>query len=107
MSVERTGGPLLWPMLTALALWLAWLRCEDGESVAPACASRTQAPVWTIDLNRAEAGALQVLPGVGPSLADRIVKDREVHGTFKGPEDLDRVPGIGPALLERIRPHVR
>lgn len=98
---------MLWPMLLALALWIAWLRCEDAEPVAPTCASLTQAPAWTIDLNQAEAGALQVLPGVGPSLADRIVKDREVHGAFKGPEDLDRVPGIGPALLERIRPHVR
>lgn len=107
MNGERTGGTLLWPMLMGVALWIVRLRCEDTEPVTSACASPARAPAWTIDLNRAEAGALQVLPGVGPSLADRIVRDREVHGAFKGPEDLDRVPGIGPALLERIRPHVR
>jgi competence ComEA-like helix-hairpin-helix protein len=107
VSGARTGGLLLWPSLLALALGLAWLRCGDGERLGPACATLPQAPRWTIDLNEAEPGEMQVLPGVGPSLAHRIERERRVHGPFKGPGDLDRVPGIGPALLERIRPHVR
>ncbi|MFN5741689.1 MAG: ComEA family DNA-binding protein, partial [Planctomyces sp.] len=47
------------------------------------------------------------LEGVGPSLASRIVADREVHGPFATIDDLQRVPGIGPATLDRIRASLR
>jgi competence protein ComEA len=60
-----------------------------------------------LNINTANAEALQALPGIGPLLADRIVADREAHGPFRTPEDLLRVPGIGPKRWERIRPLVR
>lgn len=43
------------------------------------------------------------LDGIGPSLAHRIVADREAHGPFSSIDDLQRVEGIGPATLDRIR----
>lgn len=63
--------------------------------------------VGPLDLNTADAEALRALPGVGPTLAERIVADRDAHGPFRTPEDLLRVPGIGPKRWERIRPQVR
>lgn len=63
--------------------------------------------VGPLDLNTADTEALQALPGVGPTLAERIVADRDAHGPFRAPEDLLRVPGIGPKRWERIRPLVR
>lgn len=67
----------------------------------------TAAPVADpIDVNRASAAELSLLPGVGPSLAAAIVADRESRGPFRRPQDLDRVRGIGPAILARILPHV-
>jgi len=60
-----------------------------------------------INVNTADAEALQALPGIGPGLAERIVTDRETHGPFRRTEDLLRVPGIGPKRWERIRPLVR
>jgi competence ComEA-like helix-hairpin-helix protein len=57
-----------------------------------------------IDLNRADRGALEGLPGVGPALASRILAAREER-MFTSLEDLERVPGIGPATIERLRPH--
>jgi competence protein ComEA len=60
-----------------------------------------------LDLNRADAGALSRLPGVGPVLAARIVAARRARGRFRSLEELLEVPGIGPATLEKIRTGVR
>jgi competence ComEA-like helix-hairpin-helix protein len=56
-----------------------------------------------IDLNTAPASELDLLPGVGPVLAARIIEDRQANGLFKDLEDLDRVHGIGPRTIERLR----
>ncbi len=63
--------------------------------------------VLPLDLNSADAEALQGLPGIGPTLAARIVADREAQGPFQRAEDLLRVPGIGPKRWERIRHAIR
>lgn len=60
-------------------------------------------PAPLIDLNRAGAEELQILPGIGPALAGRILEHRQREGPFREPEDLLKVRGIGPATLERIR----
>lgn len=57
-----------------------------------------------LEVDHATAADFERLPGIGPSLAARIVADRERNGAFGSPEGLDRVPGIGPKILERIRP---
>ena len=69
--------------------------------------SRPFAEGETIDPNVAEAAELDRLPGVGPSRALRIVREREENGPFAGVEDLTRVSGIGPASVERLRPYLR
>jgi competence protein ComEA len=56
-----------------------------------------------ISLNSASAQELTRLPGIGPSLAGRIVAWREGHGAFRSLDELERVPGIGPATVARIR----
>lgn len=64
-------------------------------------------PPRTVDLDRADAVDLELLPGIGPALAARIVADRAANGPFGSPEALRRVRGVGPAIVEGIRPHVR
>ncbi|MBQ9392789.1 MAG: helix-hairpin-helix domain-containing protein [Oscillospiraceae bacterium] len=59
-----------------------------------------------LDLNRADAAALERLPGVGPTLAARIVDYRRAHGAFASVEELLQVEGVGPATLEGLRPYV-
>ena len=61
-------------------------------------------PRAPIDLNRAGAGELDRLPGVGPVLAGRIVLQRRRFGPFHEVDELLAVRGVGPRLLERIRP---
>lgn len=60
----------------------------------------------TVDLNTADAAALETLPGVGPATAEKIIAHRDGVGPFTGLQDLDAVPGIGPAALERLRDRV-
>jgi competence protein ComEA len=55
-----------------------------------------------LNLNHATVIELERLPGIGPSLARRIVADRDAQGPFASVAALDRVPGIGPALLGRL-----
>jgi competence protein ComEA len=57
-----------------------------------------------LDLNRAGAADLELLPGVGPALAQRIVSHRATHGAFSSVDALSQVRGIGPKTLARLRP---
>lgn len=59
-----------------------------------------------VDVNEAPWPELALLPGIGPTLAKRIIWEREHRGPFRAPSDLARVRGIGPVTLSRIRPHV-
>jgi competence protein ComEA len=65
--------------------------------------SPTGAAAGPVDVNRAEAGDLEALPGVGPATAAAIVTERERNGPFLTVDDLERVPGIGPAKLDALR----
>ena len=59
-----------------------------------------------IDINEADAEALQLLPRIGPAMAERIVAHRRLHGTFRQPDDLLNVTGIGPKTLEQLLPMI-
>jgi len=56
-----------------------------------------------INLNTADAAALESLPRVGPSLAARILAWREANGRFTSIEDLMSVSGIGDKTFEGLR----
>jgi competence ComEA-like helix-hairpin-helix protein len=58
-----------------------------------------------VDVNHADENALQTLPGIGPSLARRIVEARR-RKPFASVDDLTRVRGIGPATVKRLRGRV-
>lgn len=75
----------------------------DATADAPAPASTPPPPV---DLDRASLAELDALPGIGPTLAARIIADREANGPFGSLEALQGVRGIGPALAARLAPRV-
>jgi len=60
-----------------------------------------------VDLNTADAAALEALPGVGPATAAAILEHRERIGRFSSVEQLLDVPGIGEAKLAALRDLVR
>lgn len=55
-----------------------------------------------INLNTAKAEELMRLPGVGPTIAARIVEHREKHGPFKRPQDVIIVRGMHTKLYRSI-----
>ena len=64
----------------------------------------TQAsPGPRVSLNSADEVQLQVLPGVGPALAARIIDWRTTNGPFSTIEQLTNVSGIGEKTFEKMR----
>ena len=84
----------------------------SGAASAPAAAGPRAAAApadtatGTLDLNRAGVDELDRLPGIGPTLARRIVDHRRAHGPFREVDELLAVRGIGPRLMERIAPRL-
>lgn len=99
---------LLWAVTAAIAAGTVWLYAAAGpDAVVRAPSGQVgQSSGAVLDINTADAAALEELPGVGPVLAERIVAAREEDGPFDGPEALLEVPGIGPATWEDIGPFV-
>jgi competence protein ComEA len=61
----------------------------------------------TVDINSASADELQRLPGIGPSMAARIVEHRRQSGRFTAAEQLMDVSGIGEKTFSKMQPFVR
>lgn len=78
----------------------------EQETVA---AQEPQSPPATrpvprrVNINTASATELETLPGIGPVLADRIVKYRRRSGPFASVERLLDVEGIGPKKLAALK----
>ena len=59
--------------------------------------------IGKIDLNRADARALEGERGIGPALAGRIIAYRERQGGFKDVEELKKIKGITRYRFEKIK----
>jgi Helix-hairpin-helix motif len=103
MAAVTRGFAVLLGVLLAVVLWTAARRpvVRDGGPV------RGQPLGYRIDLNTADAPTLELLPGVGPSIARNIVEARRQGGGFTGPDDLEAVKYVGPRLIERVGPFVQ
>ncbi|MEA3465958.1 MAG: helix-hairpin-helix domain-containing protein [Thermodesulfobacteriota bacterium] len=55
-----------------------------------------------IDINTATITQLQIIKGVGPKTADKIVAYREQHGQFKTVTQLCEIKGIGEKSLQKM-----
>lgn len=64
------------------------------------------AAAQVVDLNTADATALETLPGIGPALAERILAWRDEHGGFRSVEDLLEVSGIGEGRFAELQDRV-
>jgi len=56
-----------------------------------------------ININTAEAWLLESLPGIGETLAQRIVDYRIANGYFQSIDDLKQVDGIGVSVFEKMK----
>lgn len=115
-AIEAAGGPTQQAQLDALNLAEV---VNDGDYIlVPDSDEATRNPddspqtshagpasggdAGTVDINTADATALETLPGIGPATAADIIAHREQHGPFTDLSSLEEVSGIGPATRERL-----
>lgn len=96
MTLHRT-------VAIGMAVVMAALMAASPAVVAAAEA----APADKIDLNSATVDQLTSLPGVGPTLAGRIVAYREEAGRFGSIDELLNVKGIGEKNFQKIEPRLK
>lgn len=103
---DGVGRKLLWGALMALSVFvLAFMFFENESEVEPdqyhsgrlLIPEITRLPVLpsTWLLNAGDEEALEELPNIGPTLARRIIENRERDGCYAFPEDMMEVKGIG------------
>ncbi|MBI5066715.1 MAG: helix-hairpin-helix domain-containing protein [Deltaproteobacteria bacterium] len=84
-----------------------WIGCAADEGPGRALTGGERLLLdLPLDLNRAAAAELALVPGLSPRLAEEVVADRERRGPFREVGELDRVRGVGPARLARARLHL-
>jgi competence protein ComEA len=59
-----------------------------------------------VNINTASAEQLQLLPRVGPALAERIIEYREANGPFRTADEIVAVKGIGDSAFEKLKPYL-
>lgn len=79
---------------------------QDGAVGQEWGRSKRVRPLLAVDINRASAEELAILPGIGPVAAAAIVESRRADGPFSVVGDLERVHGIGPKTIEAVRPYL-
>ncbi len=73
------------------------------ERAAPVVIPLDVATGELINLNTAAIAELELLPGIGPSTAQKIIDYRLANGPFATVEEIQNVSGIGPGKLEQVR----
>jgi competence protein ComEA len=110
-ALEKAGGASADAQLDDLNLAG---KLADGQKVMvprkaqpaaqPAAGQVTAQPASTlVNLNTATPEQLDALPGVGPTMAAKIIEYRQKNGPFTTVDELDDVSGIGPSKLEALR----
>jgi len=94
----KTGTALLAIVFVLVVLAPVWAQ-TTAKTAEPAKAA-------TVNLNTATADQLAELKGVGPKLAETIIKHRETSGPFKTPEDLMNVKGVGQKVFDQNKDRI-
>jgi competence protein ComEA len=76
-------------------------RGEGALPIQPTAGSRASG--MRLNINTADQAALETLPGIGPTLAQRILDYRQANGPFERIEDIMEVSGIGASRFEDLK----
>lgn len=92
------------------------LQIPDTSGNVPGAASTSTGPFTVIttpgatqnssdlvNINTATLDQLDTLPGIGPTIAQKIIDYRTQHGPFANIEDIMNVSGVGPATFDNIK----
>lgn len=84
---------------------LAW-RSEATRRLAEPREGEPVSARLQVDLNHASVEELMLLPGLGPTLAGRIVEHRQTVGSFASLDALSEVQGVGVAKIRGVAPYL-
>jgi competence protein ComEA len=90
MNIKQKKGSLVTAVLVGLLL----------------CPAMGAEPTPKVNLNTATPSQLDSLPGIGPVIAERIIRFREDNGPFKRNEDLMNVRGIGEKTYLKLKDEI-
>lgn len=98
-------------VIACAAVFIASLAPRSGYEILserPATEMHSEPPAADklVDINRATVEELVTLPGIGRSLAERIVDYREQNGGFGSPADIMQVKGIGEGIYSNIADYI-
>lgn len=79
---------------------------SSSSSVSSSSSANKDETPLAVNINTATSEQLQALPGIGPTLAQRIIDYRNENGPFADVADLLNVSGIGPGKLQDILEHI-
>jgi len=88
--VQAAGGTTSSADISGLELYIPEVGDEEEQ-------------LQKIDLNRAEVWLLEALPGIGETLAQRIIDYRQQNGPFNNIKEIVKVAGIGTTTYEEIK----
>lgn len=127
MDMGEIRKKMQWALLTVLCIALIaaanaldghvelWMTRTTAEAVrvtptlppdVHAAPNAARVPQGKLDLNAADAWMLTAIPGVGKTIAHRVIAYREKYGVFVDVRELERIEGIGPALCELMAQYV-
>ncbi len=112
-DADRERLNMAMPVSDGQRIWIPRVGEVEPSVVVPEGGARNAdgggepSPVARVDINLADAGQLETLPGIGPSLAAAIIAYRTGNGPFARVEDLTNVPGIGRVKMQQLTDLVR
>ncbi len=68
--------------------------------------AKKKPPAKPVNINTATSEELQLVPGIGPATAEKILQMRKSYGAFKSVDDLLAIRGLGPKRLEKMRKYL-
>ena len=95
-------------LLLSLAISIGYgiyKRAEHGRYLEIDRAAPVEIP-YLVDVNGADWPELAQLPGIGETLAKRIVDSRKTNGPYLDRTEIQRVQGIGPRTIEKLMPYL-
>jgi competence ComEA-like helix-hairpin-helix protein len=101
-ALEHRNRTWVWLTVVSWGLAFSWLGWNAWKFEVPSSLPAE----FVVDLNRATAAELHLLPGLGPKSVQAILSYRDQHGGFTRVEELTTIPGIKEGKLRALLPYI-